>query len=214
MVQALNPNNLSFEEFIQWIPENGRQYELYSGCVVEMQPTGAHELIGAFLAAELALYFRQHDLPYTIPKSGLVKPQQPDSGYRPDVIVLDKQKLIHEPLWENASTIQQGTTLPLLIEVVSTNWRDDYGHKLVEYEAMGVAEYWIVDYRALGAVRYIGQPKQPTITLCTLVNGEYQLRRFVAGQTLQSLCCPSLTLSTDQIFAAASYLPSDKPTRL
>ncbi|MBD2230109.1 hypothetical protein [Phormidium tenue] len=41
MVQALNPSAMSFEEFIQWIPENGGQYELYSGYVVETQPTGS-----------------------------------------------------------------------------------------------------------------------------------------------------------------------------
>ena len=39
---------------------------------------------------------------------------------------------------------QYGKSIPLVIEVVSTNWRDDYGHKLVEYEAMGMEEYWIV----------------------------------------------------------------------
>jgi len=205
MVQALNPSAMSFEEFIQWIPESGGRYELYSGYVVEMQPTGAHELIGAFLAEELTLHFRQQNLPYTIPKSGLVRPQQPDSGYRPDVIVLDKRELIHEPLWESASTVQFGKTVPLLIEVVSTNWRDDYGHKLVEYEAMGIMEYWIVDYRALGAMRYIGQPKRPTITLCQLVEGEYQMQRFISGQALESSTFPFLTLSVDQILASASY---------
>lgn len=205
MVQALNSTPLTFEEFLCWVPDNGSQYELYSGCVVEMQPTGAHELIGAFLAEELTLHFRQQNLPYTIPKSGLIKPQQPDSGYRPDVIVLDKRELVHEPLWESASTVQFGQTIPLLIEVVSTNWRDDYGHKLVEYEAMGVAEYWMVDYRALGAIRYIGRPKQPTITICQLVEGEYQLQRFTAGQALTSQGFPNLHLSVDQILAAANY---------
>ncbi len=205
MVQALNSTSLTFEEFLCWVPDNGSQYELYSGSVVEMQPTGAHELIGAFLAEELTLHFRQQNLPYTIPKSGLIKPQQPDSGYRPDVIVLDKRELVHEPLWESASTVQFGKTVPLLIEVVSTNWRDDYGHKLVEYEAMGVAEYWIVDYRALGAIRYIGQPKQPTITICQLVEGEYQLQRLTAGQALASQLFPHLSLSVDQILAAANY---------
>lgn len=170
-----------------------------------MQPTGAHELIGAFLAEELILHFRQQNLPYTIPKSGLIKPQQPDSGYRPDVIVLDKRELVHEPLWESAFTVQFGQTIPLLIEVVSTNWRDDYGHKLVEYEAMGVAEYWIVDYRALGAIRYIGQPKQPTVTICQLIEGEYQLQRLTAGQDLASPLFPHLHLSVDQVLAAANY---------
>ncbi|MEO1350746.1 MAG: Uma2 family endonuclease [Cyanobacteria bacterium J06635_15] len=201
MVQALD-EPVSFEEFIQWVPEEGRQYELYSGVLVEVQPTGAHELVGAFLAEELTLYFRQRKLPYTIPKSCLVKPNLPDSGYRPDVAVLDKLELVNEPLWSRASTVQFGKTIPLLVEVVSTNWRDDYGHKLVEYEAMGVAEYWIVDYRALGAVRYIGQPKQPTITVCRLIEGEYHLQRLVSGQMLESSVLNDFKLPVDDIFGA------------
>jgi Protein of unknown function (DUF820). len=46
--------------------------------------------------------------------------------------------------------------------LVSTNWRDDYGYKLVDYEALGISEYWIADYLGLGGRRYIGNPKQPT----------------------------------------------------
>ena len=91
----------------------------------------------------------------------------------------------------------------MVIEVVSTNWRDDYGHKFVEYEAMGILEYWIVDYRALGAVRYIGQPKQPTITICRLIEGEYQMKRYVKGDRLKSSIFPKLELTTDVIFQAA-----------
>ena len=100
--------------------------------------------------------------------------------------------------------IQSGATVPLVIEVVSTNWRDDYGHKLVEYEALGIAEYWLVDFRALGAVRHIGKPKQPTITICQLEDNEYQMRRFVAGDKLVSSVFPQLDLSVDAVFAAAS----------
>jgi Uma2 family endonuclease len=41
---------------------------------------------------------------------------------------------------------------------------------------MGVQEYWIADYLGLGAVRLIGSPKQPTLTVCRLVDGEYEVR--------------------------------------
>jgi Uma2 family endonuclease len=209
MVQSLDLNPISFEEFLAWIPNDGRSYELYEGVVVEMQPTGPHELVGAFLAEELTLQIRKEKRPYTIPKSCLVKPKRPDSGYRPDVVVLDKTELVNEPLWESASTVQYGQTIPLVIEVVSTNWQDDYAHKLVEYEAMGIREYWIVDFRALGAVRYIGQPKQPTLTICYLDRGEYQLRRLVTGESLQSNVFPKLNLTTDAIFQAA--IPPGQP---
>lgn len=218
MIQTL-PERMSFVEFVEWYPDNGRRYELHNGIVIEMQPTGSHELIAGFLAEELTLAIRTAKLPYTIPRTCLIKPRLPDSGYQPDVVVLNRTVLTDEPMREKASTIQYGKTVPLVIEVVSTNWQDDYAHKLVEYKAMGIPEYWIVedtaldgssglkqvsaDFRALGAVRYIGKPKQPTITVCQLIEGEYQIQRFVSGQRLNSSIFPELNLTTDMIFQAA-----------
>jgi len=202
MMQVL-PERMSFEEFLEWYPENGRRYELHNGIAIEMQPTGSHELIAGFLAEELTLEIRTSKLPYTIPRTCLLKPHILDFGYQPDLVVLNRTVLADEPLWEKASTIQYGKTVPLVIEVVSTNWQDDYAHKLVEYEALGNAKYWIVDFRALGAVRYIGKLKQPTITVCQLIEGEYQMQRFVAGQRLESCIFPGLELTTNAVFQAA-----------
>ncbi|OLP20287.1 hypothetical protein BST81_00670 [Leptolyngbya sp. 'hensonii'] len=203
MVQPQVGHPLSFNDFLEWYPDNGRRYELIEGVVVEMVPTGPHEDVGGFLAAELNLEIRRNQLPYSIPRTCLIKPQAEGSGYVPDVVVLNRELLQQEPLWPKASVIQNGATVPLVIEVVSTNWRDDYGHKLVEYEAMGIAEYWLVDFRALGAVRHVGNPKQPTITICQLEDNEYQMRRFVTGDALISGMFPNLNLTTDAVFAAA-----------
>jgi Uma2 family endonuclease len=205
---------ISFEEFMEWYPDDGKRYELIEGVVVEMLPTGSHEDIAGFLAAELNLEIRKQNLPYSIPKNCLLKPLAARSGYLPDVAVINREYIQDEPLWQKTSVIQNGQTVPLIIEVVlkdtashiSTNWRDDYGHKFVEYEAMGIAEYGIVDYRALGAVRYIGKPKQPTITICKLVEGEYQLEKFVQGEILQSQVFPELELTTDNIFGVADLI--------
>jgi Uma2 family endonuclease len=202
MVQAQIANPMSFEAFLEWYPEDGRRYELIEGVVIEMLPTGPHEDVGGFLGAELNVAIRHHQLPYSIPRSCLIKPQAEGSGYIPDLVILNRELLQQELLWPTASVIQSGQTIPLVIEVVSSNWRDDYGHKFVEYEAMGIAEYWLVDFRALGAVRHIGMPKQPTITICQLEGEEYQMRRFVAGEKLVSGVFPQLNLTTDAIFAA------------
>jgi hypothetical protein len=32
-------------------------------------------------------------------------------------------------------------------------------------EALGIGEYWIIDYAAFGGSRHLGKPKQPTIHL-------------------------------------------------
>ena len=195
---------MSFEAFLEWYPEDNQRYELIEGVVVEMLPTGSHEDISGFLVAELNLEIRHQNLPYSIPRNCLLKPLAPRSGYQPDIAVINREYINDEPLWQKSSVLQNGHTVPLVIEVVSTNWRDDYGHKFVEYEAMGIAEYWIVDYRALGAVRYIGKPKQPTITICKLIEDEYQMQRFVSGQRLESSVFPELRLTTDAVFQAAN----------
>ena len=193
---------MSFEDFLAWYPEDGRRFELIEGCAVEMLPTGPHEDVAGFISAELNFEIRRNQLPYSIPRTCLIKPRSQGSGYMPDVVIVNRELLKQEPLWLTASVIQHGDTAPLVIEVVSTNWRDDYGHKFVEYEAMGITEYWIVDFRALGAVRHIGKPKQPTITICQLEAEEYMIRRFVAGERLVSSIFPQLELTTDAIFAA------------
>ncbi len=195
---------ISFEEFLKWYPEDGKCYELIEGVIFEMLPTGSHEDISGFLIAELNFEIRKQKLPYSIPKNCLLKPLAPRSGYLPDIAVIHREHIKDEPLWEKSSVIQNGKTVPLVIEVVSSNWRDDYGHKFVEYEAMGISEYWIVDYRALGAVRYIGKPKQPTITICQLIEGEYQMKKFMKGDRLKSVVFPELDLTPEAIFQSTS----------
>jgi Uma2 family endonuclease len=185
---------VTFDEFAQWKPEGGR-YELHDGVIVEMsQPTGDHEDVVGFLALEISVDIKRLNLPYFIPKTALVKPPENESGYSPDILVVNRPNLVNEPLWKKQSTVTQGASVPLVIEVVSqcvarvsrveatdepvrvsTNWRDDYFTKLGQYEAVGIPEYWIVDYAAFGGRRFLGNPKQPAISIYSLVEGEYQV---------------------------------------
>ncbi len=190
---------MSFDEFLDWKPENGR-YELHRGVVVEIQPTGKHEEIIEFLQTELILETRRLQLPYRFPKNALVKSPYEQTGYLPDVLAVNRDALATEPLWEKASTLTQGSSIPLIIEVVSTNWRDDYAHKMIDYEALGIFEYWIVDYLGLGGSRYIGSPKQPTLSIYQLVDGEYQIKLFRGDEQIESLVFPELNLTAQKIF--------------
>ena len=106
----------------------------------------------------------------------------------------------NEPMWKNRSTVTQGSSIKLAIQVVSTNWQDDYLMKLGEYEKLGIGEYWIIDYLGLGGRRYIGNPKQPTISVYHLVEGEYMVNLFTGQDIVRSPTFPELNLTAEEIF--------------
>jgi Uma2 family endonuclease len=141
----------------------------------------------------------------------------------PDVLILNQPNLVNEPRWKKESTVTQAASIPLVIEVVSqcvarvprveatdepvrvsTNWRDDYLKKYADYEEMGIPEYWIVDYAALGGREFIGKPKQPTILVCALEEGEYRVSKFRGDDRIQSPTFPQLDLTAEQIFQAGT----------
>lgn len=49
----------------------------------------------------------------------------------------------------------------------------------------------------------IGGPKQPTVTVCNLVDGVYELQRFHCGDSILSQALPNLELTVNQIIDAA-----------
>ena len=203
MIQA-RPKLVTFDEFVTWYPEDsGHRYELHNGVIIEMPlPSGRHSRCAGFIVAELNWEIRRASLPYFIPTQYLLKPNPSESGYIPDVVVLNSDVIGSEQRWEKESIITQGVCVPLVVEVVYTNWHDDYALKLEEYEMMGIAEYWIVDYLALGGRRYIGNPKQPTISIYQLVSGEYQVSQFRGVEPIESRLFPQLNLTAQQIFSA------------
>ena len=87
-----------------------------------------------------------------------------------------------------------------MVEVVSSNWQNDYARKVEDYALLGIPEYWIVDYLGIGGREYLGKPKQPTITICTLVGDEYQRKLFRNSDPLISSVFPDLQLMANQIF--------------
>ncbi|MDQ2096122.1 MAG: Uma2 family endonuclease [Tychonema bourrellyi B0820] len=204
MTQAVSTKPVTFDEFIDWYPENSEnRYELHNGAIVEMpKATGEHSEVSGFLIAELNFEIRRLGLPYFVPKECVVKADNELSGYEPDAIVLDREGTDSEPRWKKQSIITMGSSVRLIVEVVSTNWRDDYGYKLVDYEALGISEYWIADYLGLGGRRYIGNPKQPTFFVHHLVDGEYQASQFRGTDRVVSPTFPELNLTVQQIFTA------------
>ena len=201
------PKLYSFDEFITWYPGNSEvRYELHDGVIIEMpKPKGKHSNLTGSLIEQLLIIIRQMGKGgiWTIPRESIVKPKREQSGYEPDIIVLNQEVMGAEPRWESESIIQNPDSVKLIVEVVSTNWRDDYYNKLRDYEEMGIEEYWILDYAALGARKFIGNPKQPTLFVCTLEDEEYQMNPFTENTTIISPTFPQFNLSAKQIFALA-----------
>jgi Uma2 family endonuclease len=202
MTQTLPLQKLyTFEEFIEWFPNDGKRYELYDGVIVEMPPPkGKHESVVGFLTTLIAVQYFQMGLPYRIPKTAFVKTPNNKSAYSPDILVQNHANIANEPLWEEQSTLIYPESIPLVVEVVSSNWQDDYHKKFADYEAMGILEYWICDYTAHGGRKFIGNPKQPTFFVCELIDGEYQMTPFRGTDRIVSPTFPQLNLTAQQVF--------------
>ena len=201
MISLIDKTTVSFNEFIDWYPENSEiHYELRRGAIIEMpKPKGKHSEIAGFVIKKLNNVIDQMGVSYFIPRECIVKISD-DTGYEPDVIVVDRKLLAKEPFWSSSSVIKNGQSVKLAVEVVSTNWRDDYALKMSDYENIGIQEYWIIDYLGLGGRRFIGFPKQPTFTVCTLVDGEYEIQQFRNSDRIISANFPDFSLTVDQIF--------------
>jgi Uma2 family endonuclease len=211
MIQT-QTKTVTFDEFVTWYPENSvNKYELHHGVIVEMPLVpGDHSDVTGFIASEINFEIRRLQLPYSIPGDYLLKPGRNDAGYQPDVFVLDRAQLVNEPRWKKESIITMGASVRLAVEVVSTNWQDDYLVKVADYERLGIPEYWVVDYAAKGGRRFIGNPKQPTISVYQLVDGEYQISQFRGDDRVESLAFPEVRLTAEQIFRAG--LPPTEPS--
>jgi Uma2 family endonuclease len=196
------PQTLRFEEFMSQYGEDDR-YELVDGEVFDLEPTGAHEEVAAFIDRKLNVQIDNLGLPYFLPQRCLIEPLGDWTGLRPDLVVLDKAQLIHEPLWAREPIITLGSSVKLVVEVVSSNWQNDYARKVEEYALSGIPEFWIADYAALGGIEFIGRPKQPTLTICILdKDGYYNKRRFQGSDAIASETFPGLNLTAAQILTA------------
>jgi Uma2 family endonuclease len=193
------PKLITFDQFLAEYGDNPR-YELIDGELRDMEPTGPHEEVSGNIAGRIYTEILRSNLNWLIPKTCLIKPPAAEAtALRPNVIVLDKIKLSQEPLWQKEPIICNGNTIKLVAEVVSTNWQDDYARKVEEYAFLEIAEYWIVDFRGLGGLQFIGSPKQPTFTVCQLVDGVYQQQQYRLGDTISSFLFPSLQLKLEDI---------------
>ena len=190
---------LSFEDFLAQYGDDFR-YELVDGELLEMELTGPHEMVAGKIAMRVAREIDRLGNPWFVPRSCILRPfSGVATARRPDVAIVDESALTEEPLWEYEPVITQGKSIPLVVEVVSTNWENDYARKLEEYALFWILEYWIVDFRGLGGVAYIGRPKQPTFTVCQLVGEDYEQRQFRLTEPIVSPLFPALDFTLQDV---------------
>ncbi len=206
---AIQPKPLSVDEFLDRYGGDNR-YELIDGEVFDLEPTGLHEEVAAFITAKICVQIDAMGLPWFVLQRGLLRPANSTmTAMRPDVAVVDRDELIKEPLWSEQSILTLGSSLKFIAEVVSSNWQNDYARKVEDYAALGIVEYWIADYAGLGGIRHIGKPKQPTLSVCQLVDEEYTIQQFRGDQTIISATFPHLKLTAAQVLNAGRSQPHD-----
>lgn len=189
---------LTFDQFLVECPEDGL-YELVNGEIVEIISTRNHIDVADCIFDSFHAQIKNLSLNYvvnnktairTVTKAGV------EQARRPDVSVIDRD------LWRSNRSAYAALREPiqLAVEVTSTNWDDDYIDKLDEYQRLGIPEYWIVDYLAIGSREFLGNPKVPTIFVHLLdAEGNYQRSAFKGSERIVSRTFPELTLTAEEV---------------
>ncbi|GAB1540973.1 Uma2 family endonuclease [Scytonema sp. NUACC21] len=174
----------TLEEYRNFDDGTDKRYELEDGVLVEMPPgTGKHEEIITLLLVRFFLEKQRLQLPLQ-PRPNGTEVLTGKQVRRPDVCVMTDEQA---QSIANTSAILL-TAPPLIVEVVSPeSVNRDYNDKLLEYAAIGVEEYWIVD------------PLQKKVTVCLLEQGVYQQIAYTGNQRIVSRLFPQLELMAEEI---------------
>jgi Uma2 family endonuclease len=200
--QAIQQKPQSFDDFLTLYGGDNR-YELIDGEVFDLEPTGSHEEVAALITTKICVQIDATSLPWFVLQRGLLRPDNIGmTAFRPDVAVIDRERLRQEMYWSEQSILTLGSSIKFIAEVVSSNWQNDYSRKVEDYAVLGIPEYWIADYAGLGGTRHIGKPKQPTLSVCTLVDGEYEIQQLRGSQAIVSPNFPDLKLTAEQVLKA------------
>ncbi|MFB2980813.1 Uma2 family endonuclease [Microseira sp. BLCC-F43] len=189
---------LTFAEFLEQYPDGYGIFELVNGEIVRVEPTRSHKNVARFIMLSFNDEIRRLNLDYIADQTVLIRTvtaNGQEQGRNPDVSV------VKASLWNSNVTAYGALIEPiqLAVEVTSTNWDDDYVDKLDEYQRLGIAEYWIVDYLAIASRNYLGNPKVPTVFVYHLIEGQYQVTSFRGDDKIISLTFPELEITVEQV---------------
>ncbi|MBE9156690.1 Uma2 family endonuclease [Nodosilinea sp. LEGE 06152] len=196
MVQT-KPSTLTFADYLAYADGTDTRYELVRGQLVAMTPpTWKHLLIARYLERIFTAAIEATGEDW-IALQGAGQRVDEETSRLPDVMVVPVAAI--QDAGESTAILQVAAILA--VEIVSpSSVADDYLHKLAEYEAKGILEYWLVDPQALGAARYIGSPKRPLVSIYHLVDGEYSSPLRCRNQeTVESRVFPQLRVTAQEI---------------
>jgi Uma2 family endonuclease len=191
MVQ-LKPRFFSFEEYLSYDDGTENLYELFNGELIEVPPeSGFNVEIATFLLVQFALSLgsqrvRGHGLELEVRG-------EPKNRY-PDLTIIREE---HIQLLKKRNTIRLNMAPPLLvIEIVSPGELQrerDYIAKRLQYQDLGIPEYWIVD------------PQLGTVLVLELVGTTYtEVSTFKDNDLLRSLQLGTLNATVAQLFKAVN----------
>ena len=136
----------TFQEYLEYEGEPDVRYELVRGKLVPMSVSPhLHTNICKFLLYKFQRYFAAQNLDLVANALATGVRTEENSSRIPDVVVFSKtvwEQVIHRP---GAGVLDFEEKPLLVVEIVSSNRRDDYVIKRNEYEIAQIAEYWIVD---------------------------------------------------------------------
>lgn len=191
MVNTPTKEKISFEEYLALEDGTDSRYELVDGELVLMPPaTVRHSDIIDFICDLLKDAITRSMLDMRV-KAGDVGVRTGVKRSRiPDISVVEGE--VWRSLPRDVSAVVQ-TPLVLAVEVVSPGTEQierDYTDKAIEYQNIGIFEYWIVD------------PIEQKITIGVLLDGSYTKTVFVKDEAIASSAFPQLSVTAEEILSA------------
>ena len=182
---------LTFQEYLFYEGEPDVRYELVRGKLIPMpEASHLHTNIAKFLTYKLQLHFAAANLELVANSLATGVRTEEASSRIPDVVVCRQsiwEEVIHRP---GAGVLDFAEKPDLVVEIVSTNRRDDYVIKQNEYELAEIPEYWIVD------------PQKSRVRIYNLTSEEgYSWVDFGRGEEISSSLFPNLVLSVEEMLS-------------
>jgi Uma2 family endonuclease len=179
------PPLVSWEDFHDWALGGEGRAEWVDGEIIEVVGESIrHYLLVHFLANLLVRYEDLNSLGHVFIETVLMKLSSRPSGRMPDVFFLanDHSNWIKDTYVDDPADI--------VIEVVSPDSEiRDRDEKLVEYEAAGIPEYWLID-----------EPRNEALFYVLDAEGRYQRAPVSADGIYASTVLPGLRLRVDWLW--------------